>query len=159
MEYFGFLFVGLCIGGGAAWLILKARLLAVTAQAKGESQIEIARLNAEARQTEQRMGEVARTYAETLRKSQNAAKVKENKLHNDIVSGKLRLFVPVKAPECAIPAATDTAIAAGDSGGAPSAELDRETAKALVAIAEEGDRAITKLNACITLYNNARSAQ
>lgn len=44
MEYFGFLFVGLCIGG-AACLILKARLLAVTAQAKSESQIEIARLN------------------------------------------------------------------------------------------------------------------
>lgn len=45
MEYFGFLFVGLCIGSGAIWLVLKARLLAVTAQAKGESQIEMARLN------------------------------------------------------------------------------------------------------------------
>jgi hypothetical protein len=60
---------------------------------------------------------------------------------------------------CPVPAAADTAVAAGDSGGAPSAELDRETAKALVAITDEGNRAIEKLNACITLYNNARSAQ
>ncbi len=37
--------------------------------------------------------------------------------------------------------------------------LDRETAKALVALTEEGDRAITKLNACIDLYNHAIESQ
>ena len=64
-------------------------------------QLEIARLNKQARETEQRMGEVAQTYAQTLKKANDVAKVKEDKLRNDIVSGKLKLFVPVQASECA----------------------------------------------------------
>jgi hypothetical protein len=60
---------------------------------------------------------------------------------------------------CPVSASADTATTTGSSGGEASAELDRETAKALIALTEEGDRAIQKLNACITLYNNARSAQ
>ena len=121
------------------------------------SQIEIARLNAEARQTEQRMGEVARTYAETLRKSQNAAKVKENKLHNDIVSGKLRLFVPVKAPDCPLQAASDAPVTSGDNSGEASAELSGQVSESLIAIAAEGDTAIRKHNACIDSYETLRN--
>ena len=119
------------------------------------SQIEIASLNAEARQSEQRMGEVARTYAETLRKSQNAAKVKENKLHNDIVSGKLRVFVPVKAPECAVHPATDSPVAIGNTE--TRAELDSGVAQALVDLTSRGDSAIRQLNTCIDQYNEMRN--
>lgn len=119
------------------------------------SQIEIASLNAEARQSEQRMGEVARTYAETLRKSQNAAKVKENKLHNDIVSGKLRVFVPVKAPECAVHPATDSPVAIGNTEA--RAELDSGVAQALVDLTSRGDSAIRQLNTCIDQYNEMRN--
>ena len=50
-------------------------------------QIEIARLNQEARETEQRMAAMANTYAQTLRKANDAAKTKENKLRSDLASG------------------------------------------------------------------------
>ena len=119
-------------------------------------QIEIAALNTKARETEQRMGEVAQTYAQTLRKSNNAAKAKENKLRNDIVSSKLRLFIPVKATDCALPAATDAPIAVGDNSGEARAELSGQVAEDLIAIASEGDAAIRKLNACIESYETLR---
>ena len=71
-------------------------------------QIEIARLNQEARETEQRMAEVANTYAQTLRKANNVAKVKENKLRADIADGALKLRIPVKAPVCPVSASADS---------------------------------------------------
>jgi Lhr-like helicase len=118
-------------------------------------QIEIARLNEQARETEQRMGEVAQTYAKTLKKANDVAKVKENKLRNDIVSGKLRLFVPVQTPECAVPAAEDTPAPAGDTE--TRAELDPRIAESLVDLASRGDQAIRSLNACIDQYNEMRN--
>ena len=118
-------------------------------------QIEIARLNEQARETEQRMGEVAQTYAKTLKKANDVAKVKENKLRNDIVSGKLRLFVPVQTPECAVPAAEDTPAPAGDTE--TRAELDPRIAESLVDLASRGDQAIRSLNACIDQYEKMRS--
>ena len=117
-------------------------------------QIEIAALNVKARETEQRMGEVAQTYAQTLRKANDVAKVKENKLRNDIVSGKLRLFVPVQAPECAVPAAEDTPAPAGDTE--TRAELDPGIAQSLINLTSRGDQAIRSLNACIDQYNEMR---
>ena len=119
-------------------------------------QVEVDRLNTEARAKEAALTTAVTTTAEALRKTNEKAKLAAKERDSAIDSGALRLRVKTTCP---IPAATDTAVASGDSGGAPSAELDRETAKALVAIAEEGDRAITKLNACITLYNNARNSQ
>jgi hypothetical protein len=120
-------------------------------------QIEIARLNEKARETEQRMGEVAQVYAETLRKANDVAKVKETKLRNDIVSGKLRLFIPVQAPDCSVPAAQDAAPAIGDNIGEAPAELSGQVADDLIAIASEGDTAIRKLNACIESYETLRN--
>ena len=118
-------------------------------------QIEIARLNEQARETEQRMGEVAQTYAQTLRKANNVAKAKETKLRTDIASGERKLFIPVKAPECAIPSAGNAASAAGDSRETRT-ELDRSVAEALIAITADGDQAIRKLNACIDQYETLR---
>jgi len=119
-------------------------------------QIEIAALNAKARETEQRMGEVAQTYAQTLRKANNVAKAKETKLRSDIASGERKLFIPVKAPECAIPTAADSTSVAGDSRETRT-ELDRSVAEALIAITADGDQAIRKLNACIDQYEKMRS--
>lgn len=119
-------------------------------------QIEVAAANDKARQTEQNMGIVAQTYAQTLRKTQDAAKVKENKLRADIATGERKLYIPVQT-KCSVPAADNSAPAAGDSREA-RAELDRSTAEALIAIAADGDAAIRKLNACITLYNETREA-
>ena len=124
---------------------------------KERQQVEIARLNQEARETEQRMAEVANTYAQTLRKANNVAKVKEDKLRADIADGALKLRVAVKAPQCPVSATSDPAPASGDNSGTASAELDRQTAESLIAIAAEGDTAIRKLNACIQTYEQMRN--
>jgi len=122
-------------------------------------QVEIAALNAKARETEQAMAQVVQSYGQTLRKANDVAKVKEAKLRADISTGERRLFIPVKAPECAISATSDAATASGDNSGTASAELDRKTADDLVAIAAEGDTAIRKLNACIQTYETMRTTK
>jgi hypothetical protein len=118
-------------------------------------QIEIAALNAKARETEQRMGEVAQTYAQTLRKANNVAKAKETKLRSDIASGERKLFIPVKAPECAVPATADSPASSGNTE--TRAELDSGVAQALVDLTSRGDQAIRSLNVCIDQYNEMRS--
>jgi len=118
-------------------------------------QIEVARLNQQARETEQRMGEVAQTYAQTLRKANNVAKAKETKLRTDIASGERKLFIPVKAPECAVSATADSPAPSGDTEA--RAELDGRTAQALVNLTSRGDQAIRDLNTCIDQYNQMRS--
>ena len=120
-------------------------------------QVEIAALNAKARETEQAMAQVAQTYGQTLRKANNVAKVKEDKLRADIASGERRLFIPVKAPDCAVPTTADAAPADGDNSGETSAELSGQVSESLIAIASEGDTAIRKLNACIDSYETLRN--
>jgi hypothetical protein len=120
-------------------------------------QVEIAALNAKARETEQAMAQVAQSYGQTLRKANNAAKVKEDKLRADIASGERRLFIPVKAPECAVSAPSDTATSSGDNSGEARAELSGQVSESLIAIASEGDTAIRKLNACIDSYETMRT--
>ena len=120
-------------------------------------QVEIAALNAKARETEQAMAQVAQTYGQTLRKANNAAKVKEDKLRADIASGERRLFIPVKAPECAVSAASDTATASGDTEA--RAELDGRVAQALVDLTSRGDQAIRSLNTCIDQYETMRTTK
>jgi len=117
-------------------------------------QVEIARLNQQARETEQRMGEVAQTYAQTLRKANNVAKAKEDKLRTDLASGERKLFIPVKA-ECAVSAPADSSAAGGNTE--TRTELDPRIAQALVDLTSRGDQAIRSLNACIDQYNQMRS--
>jgi len=123
---------------------------------KEAQQAEVDRLNAEARFKEEALGNALTATTNALRKSNEKAKLATQQRNADIDSGALRLRLKTTCP---VSTATDPAVAAGDSGGEASAELDRETAKALIALTEEGDRAIEKLNACITLYNNARNSQ
>jgi hypothetical protein len=118
-------------------------------------QIEIARLNTEARETEQRMAEVAQTYAKTLRKANDVARIKETKLRTDLASGERKLFIPVKAPDCSVSAATDAPAPSGDTE--TRAELDGRVAQALVDLTSRGDQAIRQLNACIDTYEKVRS--
>lgn len=122
-------------------------------------QIEIAALNAKARETEQAMAKVAQTYGETLRKANNVAKAKENQLRADLNAGALKLRIPVKAANCPISVSESTATPSGSDAGTASAELDRQAADALIAIAAEGDAAIRKLNACIQTYETLRNTK
>ena len=119
-------------------------------------QAEVDRLNIEARAKEAALAAAVTKTANALRNTNEKAKLAAQQRDAAIDSGALRLRLKATCP---VQAPSDSAPAAGDSGGETSADLDRETAKNLIAIAEEGVRAIEKLNACITLYNNARSAQ
>jgi prophage endopeptidase len=91
--------------------------------------------------------------ANQLVKAEKHAKTISQKRNADIDSGTLRLRIPVKATCPTIQATTDAAPATRDSVQADT-ELDRETAKALVAITDDGDKAIRQLNSCIDAYNS-----
>jgi len=121
-------------------------------------QAEVDRLNTEARAKEKALEAAVTTTANALRVTNEKAKLAAQQRDAAIDAGTYKLRVPVKTT-CPVPAATDTATPTGSGGGEASAELDRETAKALIALTEEGDRAITKLNACIDLYNQALESQ
>jgi prophage endopeptidase len=148
------------------WVLLGILMAVLSAAGSGyykgkhdentRQQVEIAALNAKARETEQAMVQVAQTYGQTLRKANNVAKAKEDKLRADIVSGQRKLFIPVKAADCAIPTTADAAPSDGDNSGEARAELSGQVSESLIAIASEGDTAIRKLNACIDSYETLR---
>jgi hypothetical protein len=119
-------------------------------------QAEVDRLNTEARAKEVALTTAVTTTANALRKTNEKAKIATQQRDAAIDSGALRLRLKTTCP---VQTPSDSTPTAGSGGGETSAELDRETAKTLIALTEEGDRAIEKLNACIILYNNARSAQ
>jgi uncharacterized iron-regulated membrane protein len=121
-------------------------------------QAEVDRLNTEARAKEKALADAVTTTANALRVSNEKAKTMAKQRDAAIDSGAYKLRVPVKT-SCAVPATADPATPTGGGGGEASAELSPEVGKALFAIAEEGDRAITKLNACIDLYNQALESQ
>ena len=121
-------------------------------------QVEVNRLNIEARAKEVALTAAITTTADALRKTNEKAKLAAKQRDAAIDSGAYRLRLPAKTT-CPISTTADTPATAGDSGGEARTELDPEVGKALFAIAEEGDRAIQKLNACIDLYNKAVELQ
>lgn len=125
---------------------------------KKVQQAEVDRLNAEARAKEAALTAAVNTTADVLRKTNEKAKTAAKERDAAINAGTYKLRVPVKTT-CPVPATADTPAPAGDSGGEARAELDPAFGKALFAIAEEGDRAIVKLNACVEMYNKARESQ
>jgi len=147
------------------WVILGIIMAVLSAAGSGyykgkhdentRQQVEIAALNAKARETEQAMAQVAQTYGQTLRKANNVAKVKEDKLRADIASGKRKLFIPVQAPDCPVSTPTDAPAPIGDTE--TRAELDPRIAESLVDLTSRGDTAIRQLNACIDQYNEMRN--
>ena len=121
-------------------------------------QVEVNRLNTEARAKEQALAAAVTTTADALRKTNEKAKLVTKQRDAAIDSGAYRLRLPAKTT-CPVSTTADTPATAGDSGGEARTELDPEVGKALFAITEVGDRAITKLNACIDLYNQALESQ
>lgn len=121
-------------------------------------QAEVDRLNEQARAKEKALAEAVTTTANALRVSNEKAKMAAKQRDAAIDSGALKLRVPVKTT-CPVPAAADTAIAAGDNRGEARAELDPAFGKAIFEITDEGNRAIEKLNQCIALYNKALESQ
>jgi len=124
-------------------------------EAKAQQE-EVDRLNTQARAKEAALVAAVTTTSTALRVSNEKAKLVTKQRDLAIDSGNLKLRLKASCP---IQAPTDSTTPTGDSGGEARADLDPEVGKALFAIAEEGDRAITKLNACINLYNQALESQ
>ena len=124
-------------------------------EAKAQQE-EVDRLNTQARAKEAALVAAVTTTSTALRVSNEKAKLVTKQRDLAIDSGNLKLRLKASCP---IQATADPATPTGGGGGEASAELSPEVGKALFAIAEEGDRAITKLNACISLYNQALESQ
>ena len=117
-------------------------------------QLEIAALNAEARQKEQALATAVNVQAIQLQKANQNAKLLQQKHNADIESGLLKLRVAVKASDCPVPTSADSELTSRSDIG--NAEIQPETSRAILAIGDEADNTVRKLNACITLYNQAR---
>ena len=124
-------------------------------EAKAQQE-EVDRLNTQARAKEAALVAAVTTTSTALRVSNEKAKLVTKQRDLAIDSGNLKLRLKASCP---VQPPTDTTTPTGDSGGEARADLDPEVGKTLFAIAEEGDRAITKLNACINLYNQAIESQ
>jgi hypothetical protein len=109
-----------------------------------EDQAEIIRLNEEARAKEIELNAKVKNLSKSLQKATNEIISNKSALNARVDSGELRL-------PSTCPVQTDSGPTAGDRNNA--SESERETVKALIAIAADGDIAINNLNSCIAQYN------
>ena len=118
-----------------------------------EMQIAIAKKNDEARAKEAELGTKLIDQETKLRKAQDDVKKKQSAMHELARTGRLRL----PAPSCPQANASAT-IATGDTQPSQpdASESERQIIAALIDIAAEGDKAITKLNACASAYEEVR---
>jgi prophage endopeptidase len=117
-----------------------------------EMQIEIARLNDEARQKEQKLTADLNDNASKLQEATNAITQKQSALDRAIRAGRVRF----PAPRCVSDGASATP--AGRSGDEAGSESDRQTLAAIAAIVAEGQRNTEQLNACIDAYNQVKDS-
>ena len=116
-----------------------------------EDQAEIIRLNDEARAKEAELNKKLSGVTSALVKARNDVKDKQTSLNARADSGELRL-----PSSCAFQTSSDAPTASGNTVNA--GQSDRQAIKDIVAIATDGDLAITQLNACIDTYNKVREA-
>jgi hypothetical protein len=116
-----------------------------------EMQQEIARLNDESRQKEQKLSQDLNNTSSQLLEANDAISKKQSALDRAISAGRVRF----PASSC-VQAAASTATASGNQTEA--SESERETLRLIAQLAAEGDRAINELNACIAVYNQVREA-
>ena len=113
-----------------------------------EMQLEIARLNQDAREKEQKLAEDLNNTSSQLKEANDVVTKKQTDLDAAIRSGRMRLNT-----SC-VPASTGSTTASGNNTQA--SESERETLLLIAQLAAEGDRAINELNACIAAYNQVR---
>jgi flagellar capping protein FliD len=116
-----------------------------------DMKLAIAKKNEEARKKEQELGDKLQDQETKLRKAQDEVKKKQSAMHELARTGRLRL----PAPSC--PQASADPTPAPGNNNTDASELERQTIEALIDIAADGDKAITKLNACVAAYNEVRS--
>ena len=120
--------------------------------AMAENAAQVAKANEQSRQTEQKLATTVVSHATKLKKAQKNADQRTAKLKLDIGNGSLRLSIPTQS---CLHATADSTATSGNSGEG-RAELDRQTAENLIAIAADGDAAIRKHAACVDAYNEIR---
>jgi len=118
-----------------------------------DMKIAIAKKNDEARELEKNMTSKLSDQETKLRKAQDDVNKKQSAMHELARTGRLRL----PAPSCP-QTGTSAAIATGNiqPTDTTETELERQTIAALIDIAADGDKAITKLNACASAYEEVR---
>ena len=109
-----------------------------------EDKAEIERLNTEARAKEAELGQKLARATSQLKQAKNDIKTKQASIDARIDAGELRL-----PSSCGVQASSD----ASNGNQTNGTESDRQAIKDIVAIASDGDKAIVKLNACISQYN------
>ncbi len=118
-----------------------------------DMKIAIAQKNDEARAKEAELGTKLIDQETKLRKAQDDIVKKQSAMHELARTGRLRL----PAPSCPqTNASTPIAIGNPQPTDTTETELERQTIAALIDIAAEGDKAITKLNACVSAYEEVR---
>jgi hypothetical protein len=113
-----------------------------------EMQLEIARLNGEAREKEQKLAQDLNNTSSQLKEANDVVTKKQSDLDRLINSGRVRLN-----SGCVQASSSATTSSGNNEAGS---ESDRETLRLIAEIAAEGDRAINKLNACIASYEAVR---
>ena len=116
---------------------------------KEEDQAEIVRLNEETRAKEAELSKSLEVKTKALRKATNAITQKQSDINKRIDLGQLRF----PTASC-VQASASAGTAGGDSKD--GADTERQAVKDIVAIAADGDLAITRLNACIDQYNEVK---
>jgi len=114
-----------------------------------EMQQEIARLNEESRAKEQKLSEELNNTSSQLKDANDVVTKKQTDLDAAIRSGRVRLN------SSCVQAATSSTTSSRDNQA--GSESDTETLRLIAELAAEGDRAINKLNACITAYEQVRN--
>ena len=114
-----------------------------------EDQVEIDRLNGEARAKEAQLDKQKQATNVALRKAKDAIQSKQVVINSRIDDGELRL-----PSSCGVQASADARSTSGS--GEIQSNASRQALKDIVAIATEGDRAIVQLNACIDWYNQVK---
>ena len=112
-----------------------------------EDQIEIARLNDEARTKEQALNEKIGKNQLLLRKAKDELKSKQASINARIDSGELRF-----PTSCAVQTSTSASLGDGSQGG----QSDKQAIKDIVQLTTEGDKAILERNACIAQYQQVK---
>ena len=118
-----------------------------------EMQIAIAKKNEEARALEQTMTSKLADKETELRKAQDDVVKKQSAMHELARTGRLRLPTP-SCPQ--VNASTPISIGNPQPTDTTETELERQTIAALIDIAADGDKAIVKLNACASAYEEVR---
>lgn len=114
-----------------------------------DMKIAIAKKNEEARELEKNMTSKLSDKETELRKAQDEIVKKQSAMHELARTGRLRL----PTPSC-VQATTN---ATPTTGNIPDqTESERTLISALIDIAADGDKAATKLNACIDSFNQVR---